>query len=248
MFNNNIDYLIYSSHKTCSQSLKNTLNNNSFLTTHLHTIDKNNYINFKNYCYGYNKKNKKKLVIITILRNPFDRLKSSFFQTFHSDQVSFLNVDENNTFINKNNLDFLFDIFCNKILNYKREEEEYLFNRENEIVRKGLPGMSESLFEIDEIFDYDIINNLEIIDNYYYYENNLIKLYVLSFDKLINNDYLKTIFNINNNLISTNLSSYKIYNEKYIDFKKLVLSDEIKNIIDNYYNLIFELLNKINNL
>ena len=216
MFNNNIDYLIYSSHKTCSQSLKKTLNNNSFLTTHLHTIDKNNYINFKNYCYGYNKKNNKKLVIITILRNPFDRLKSSFFQTFHSDQVSFLNVDENNTFINKNNLDFLFDIFCNKILNYKREEEEYLFNRENEIVRNGLPGMSESLFEIDEIFDYDIINNLEIIDNYYYYENNLIKLYVLSFDKLINNNYLKTIININNNLLNCNLSSYKIYNEIYI--------------------------------
>ena len=248
MFNNNIDYLIYSSHKTCSQSLKKTLNNNSFLTTHLHTIDKNNYINFKNYCYGYNKKNNKKLVIITILRNPFDRLKSSFFQTFHSDQVSFLNVYENNTFINKNNLDFLFDIFCNKILNYKREEEEYLFNRENEIVRNGLPGMSESLFEIDEIFDYDIINNLEIIDNYYYYENNLIKLYVLSFDKLINNNYLKTIININNNLLNCNLSSYKIYNEIYIDFKKLVLSDEIKNIIEDYYNLIFELLNKINNL
>lgn len=247
MFNNNIDYLIYSSHKTCSQSLKNTLNNNNLLTTHIHTIDKNNFINFNNYCYDYNKKNNKKLKIITILRNPFDRLKSSFFQTFHSDQVSFLNVDENNTFINKNNLDFLFDIFCNKILNYKREEEEYLFNRENEIVRKGLPGMSESLFEIDEIFNYDIINNLEIIDNYYFFENNLIKLYILSFNKLINNDYLKTIFNINNNLLNCNLSSYKIYNEKYINFKKLVLSDEIKNIINEYYNLIFELLNKINN-
>jgi len=242
MFNDNINYLVYSSHKTSSQSLINTLNNNSYLTTHLHTIDKNNYINFKNYCYDYNKKNNKKLVIITILRNPFDRLKSSFFQTFHSDQVAFLNVDENNTFINKNNFDFLFDIFCNKILNNKREEEEYLFNRKNEIERNGLPGMSESLFEIDEIFDYAIINNLEIIDNYYYYENNLIKIYVLNFDKLINNNYLKTIFNINNNLLSTNLSSYKIYNEKYIDFKKLELSDDIKNVINDYYNLIFELL------
>ena len=101
------------------------------------------------------------------MRNPFDRLKSSFFQTFHSDQVSFLNIDDNNTFINENNIDLLFTIFCNKILNNKREGEEYLFNRENEILRNGLPGMSESLFEIDEIFDYDIINNLEIIDNYY---------------------------------------------------------------------------------
>lgn len=247
MFNNNIDYLIYSSHKTCSQSLKNTLNNNSFLTTHLHTIDKNNYINFKKYCYDYNKNNNKKLVIITILRNPFDRLKSSFFQTFHCDQVTFLNVDEKKTFITKNNTDFLFDKFCNKILNNKRTEDEYVFNKKNEILRNGLPGMSESLFEIDEIFDYDIINNIEIIDNYYYYENNLIKLYVLSFDKLINNNYLKTIFNINNNLLSNNLSSYKIYNKKYIDFKKLVLSDTIKNIINDYYNLIFKLLNKINN-
>jgi len=82
MFNDNINYLIYSSHKTSSQSLKNTLNKNNFLTTHLHTIDKNNYINFKNYCYDYNKKNNKKLVIITILRNPFDRIKSSFFKHF----------------------------------------------------------------------------------------------------------------------------------------------------------------------
>lgn len=247
MLNNNIDYLIYSSHKTSSQSLKNTLNNNCFLTEHLHTIDKNNYICFKNYCNDYNEKNNKKLTIISILRNPFDRLKSSFFQTFHSDQVSFLNINENNTFINENNVDFLFNVFCNKILNNEREEEEYLFNKKNEIFRNGLPGMSESLFEIDEIFDYQVINNLEIIDNYYYYENNLIQLYVLSFDKLINNDYLKNIFNINDNLLSCNLSSYKLYDKKYVDFKKLILNDEIENIIYDYYNLIFELLNKINN-
>ena len=38
----------------------------------------------------YKYDNKKKIKIISIIRNPFDRLPSSFFQSYHTDEIIFL--------------------------------------------------------------------------------------------------------------------------------------------------------------
>ena len=80
---------------------------------------------------------------------------------------------------------------------------------------------------------------MEERNNYYYFENDLIILYVLKFKDVIghnNLEYLNNVLNINLTLNgSSNLSSDKIYYDKYITVKKMV-SDDINNIIYNRYN------------
>lgn len=104
---NDLDFLIYSSHKTSTQTLVNTININNFKSFHCHslwnfTLNSYKHIisNFKNnevvsdktFIQGlinYKNKNNKKLKIISIIRNPKDRLISSFFQTFSSDEINY---------------------------------------------------------------------------------------------------------------------------------------------------------------
>ena len=87
---NKIDFLIYSSHKTSTQSLVSILNLNKYKSIHCHHIrnlkvllNKNQQVNkemFIKALLNYININKKKLKIITIIRNPKDRLISSLFQ------------------------------------------------------------------------------------------------------------------------------------------------------------------------
>ena len=173
--------------------------------------------NFKEYY----KINNKKLSIISIIRNPTERLLSSLFQFYHSDEISFLGKKEKKTTIYKLTENEIYNLYCDKILN------------------NSLEGRYESIDEIGFIFDIDIINNLEERNNYYYFENDLIILYVLKFKDVIghnNLEYLNNVLNINLTLNgSSNLSSDKIYYDKYITVKKMV-SDDINNIIYNRYN------------
>lgn len=230
---NNLDFLIYSSHKTSTQSLVSTLNQNRLRSIHCHIIDDftctlpsyRGIITDKTFIKGltnYKNINKKKIKIITIIRNPKDRLISSFFQTFHTDEVSSQKKGDNKTTISLNNVDTLYK-------SYK-----------NLIIQKELLGRKESIDEMSEIFKINIIENLEKRKDYYYFNHNLFELYVLDFNKLIKlnesinyiNDILgTTIINID----KQNLSNDKSYYNKYINVKKMI-EPELNNIIETQYH------------
>ena len=243
---NKYEYLCFSSHKTSSQSLLSIFHANNIQVCHIHTLGnipitfhdlKLNICNDKYIGWGekqmydkyklimlnnidiYTKINKKKLKIISIIRDPRERLISSFFQSYHTDEISYLQSKQ--TTVDKLNNHELYNLYCNNIIN------------------DTLPGKTESIDDMSFLFDTDIINNLQNKGNYYYYENKFIELYVMKFTELIkstNLDYINNILQIN--LIKNsqvNLSKDKSYYNKYKLVKQLI-SDEINFIILQKYN------------
>jgi hypothetical protein len=167
----------------------------------------------------YNKKYKKKLKIISLIRNPIDRLMSSFFQSHYNDEIRIMKVNENNTTIMKNSINELCSMFLDKVKN------------------KTLPNYYESLYELSDIFQIDIIQNLKIKDNYYYYENELIQLYVLDFQKINDINYINNSLHTKIQKIeSDNLSINKNYYSKYSEFRNIMRNNEEYNsLLKNYY-------------
>jgi hypothetical protein len=226
-----LNFLIFSSHKTSTQSLVHILNSSKYRTIHCHKItdfritlkytDEITNEKFIKALEDYKTNKNKKLKIITIIRNPKQRIPSSFFQTYHTDEVMYLNKNEDETTISTHNLDELYNMFTTNITN-------------NE-----LNGNSESIDEITKIFDCDIITNLEKKDDYYYYQHDLFELFVLDFNKIIDENnlkYINTVLNIRCKYNSKeNLSENKTYYQKYIEFKNMI-TPEINDIIEKNYN------------
>jgi hypothetical protein len=188
-----IDFLVYSSHKTSTQTMIKSLSKSKYNTFHIHHLDNlkirqdnidTSNENFIQEVKIYNKKYKKKLKIISLIRNPVDRLMSSFFQSHYNDEIRLLKVNEKDTTIMKYSIDELSKLFIGKLNN------------------KTLPNYYESVYELSDIFQIDIIQNIRKRDNYYYYENDLIQLYVLDFTKINNLDYI-------NNSLNTKIQKYK---------------------------------------
>jgi hypothetical protein len=230
-----LDYLIYSSHKTSTQSLKSTFDLNGYKSIHCHSFNDLNYLFpiidnkqckidrdiFIDTLTKYKEINGKKLKIISIIRNPLQRCISSFFQSFHTDEINYDKKLSEETTISTNNIEDLFIIY------------------EKLIRDKTLPGIYESLDEISNIFNINIIDNLESKENHYYFHNDLIELYVLDFKKMIENDnfnYINDCLNINLTASSCeNLSINKLYYEKYITMKNNI-SENCKQNIEEIYN------------
>jgi hypothetical protein len=78
-----LDYFVFSSHKTMTQSITHTLRGSGYICTHAHTIDNLKITDkeFLSWCLEYKDVRKEKLKIISIFRDPFDRIFSSFFQS-----------------------------------------------------------------------------------------------------------------------------------------------------------------------
>ena len=232
----NTEYLIFSSHKTATQSLSKTLNHHNLTTIHFHICKdllerhvfyewsdnsiQQKYIlsHIKQYCI----QNKKRLKIISIIRNPHDRLIASFFQRLHNGEIIHENKNEKHTTI----------MSCT---------DTELINRYNYMIKNDrLMGRFESLDQISSMFETDIIKELKFKDDYYYYENKWIELYVLDFNRVINDtlEYVNKILKLNlrENII-TNLSNKKIYYEKYLRIKEIVKKDkELYGIVKDKYN------------
>lgn len=229
---NDLDFLVYSSHKTSTQSLVHIINNHTLKSIHCHLI--NNFehtlpkykgiISNETFIQGlqnYKNTNNKKLKIISIVRNPKDRLISSFFQRYHSDEHHFLKQNEKNTTVSLNG------------------EAKLLEMYKNLINTQGLSGGKESLDEMSEIFNINIIEQLEKKENYYFFNHSLFELYVLDFNKITQSNNVSYI----NSILKTNffketpfnLSKNKTYYKKYINVKKMIGTD-VNNIIEKQYD------------
>jgi hypothetical protein len=225
-----LDYLVYSSHKTSTQSMLKILRKNKFNSIHCHLIKdlKYHYPNinvnediFIESLKNYKKENKKKIKIISIIREPTKRLISSFFQSYHTDELLFMKKQNKNTTISINNI------------------ENLLIKYEDLIKNNTLPGQNESLDQLSKMFNIDIIKNLINKKDYYYFNHELFELYVLDFNKLITSEsllYINKCLNINcidND--EANISKNKSYFEKY-NIMKTKIPEEINNIIKKRYN------------
>jgi len=233
---NKLDFLIYSTHKTSTQTITNTLLTNNIRAKHIHILDDlykkpNSYQLFINHLKSYQAKNGRRLKIITIIRNPFERLISSFFQYYHNRQNKHTKCGEKNTLIMKNNVNRLRAIFLNK-LNKKETELHYYL---------------ESINEMSQIFKTNIVRNLVNKEDHFTYENDLMQLYVLDFTKIIGSPNASSvcgIYYINNilgthfqNLVPENLTKNKITYPKYMKFKRLLENDQkIKDKIKSFYS------------
>jgi len=213
--------------KTSTQSLVKTLKSNNLNAQHIHFIPnlvptyskdfankpwEQQKIVFLNYLNAYKTTNKKKLKIITVIRSPLDRIKSAFFQIHHNGEINNNNVLKENTTVSKLNVDDLLKLFINKIEN------------------DTLVGANESLDELSQIFDTNIIGNLQHKNTHYYYENKLVKLYVLDFNEIVSKNALKYLNNILNLkltiYVEANKSDGKTYYTKYKLFKDKCASEE----------------------
>jgi hypothetical protein len=184
---------------------------------------------FIKYLQDYKNINSKKLKIISVIRKPTERLLSSFFQSFHNDEIMFSNKKELETTIITNTIESLLEKYKECIINDK------------------LPGGYESLYEMSNIFELNILDNLIKKHNHYYLNHDLFELFVLDFNKLIADNslsYLNMCLNIRLNeqrpLKKVNSSKNKIYRYKYEDMKKKI-PIEVNNIIESRYKNIINL-------
>lgn len=226
---NDLDFLIYSSHKTSTQSLLSILKTNNYKAIHCHELTQLSLFctnpptkeTFIQYLINYKTIKNYKLKIISCIRNPKTRLLSSFFQSYFSDEISFNNISEENTTIS-----------------VKSEDELCVMYEEN-IKNKKLLGKMESLDELSVIVNKDLLNKLENKKDYYYLNNDLFELYVLDFNCLIDKNvlnYLNNVLMLNLKILSScNLSENKSYYNKYKNIKKRI-GGKFDEIIENQYN------------
>ena len=163
-----LDFLVYSSHKTSTQSLLSILKVNNYKAVHCHginnlklTLKLNHHVKkeqYIQYLLNYKIKNNKKIKIISCIRNPKDRLISSFFQSFHTDQINFRNIKGNDTTVTV------------------KSEDELITMYEEVIKKKSLPGNVESLDEMSTIHNINVLELLKKKEDYYYLDHNLFEL------------------------------------------------------------------------
>jgi hypothetical protein len=224
---NELDFFVYSSHKTSTQSLIKTLELNGYPSKHIHllkniNISSNDFIEFLK---RYKNIRKKKIRIISVIRDPKDRLISSFFQTNFNDMIFFQNQKPEETII------------------IKKSEEELIEIFKEQLIERSLLGLKESLEDLSEILQTPIIEKLIIKNRYFYFENPFLELYVLDFKDMIGpKDELislfQQIFRIKLKKVDTsNLSSEKIYYEKYKKIKENIKKrEDIQELIQQIYS------------
>lgn len=206
----NLDYLVFSAHKTATQTLTDTLNKNGYSCMHCHTL-----INaglkrgaFAPFLHDYFDKNKRKLVVITTFRDPLERHISSFFQWHGSKPVRDGDVkNERET------------IICRKPIIALQEQLI------DEINTSNLVGQGESIHEICEELQISVRDlNFDHDKQFGLYESERIKLYIFRFDTLIGNisDSLSLITSSDIVVHSTNQSTDKWYHEIYSEFKESI--------------------------
>jgi hypothetical protein len=213
------EFLIFSSHKTSTQSLLHTLNDSHYKTTKIHIIKDAHHWNHigqddKTFLLQeikkYKEKNHKRLKVITVIRPPIERFISSFFQTNADNEVFFAkkrNILESTAIQESNRR--LYDMFIDSL---KHKSSDYY---------------KESLYELAELFDSRIFQQLVPRKDHFYYENEWIELYVLDFKQLNDPRYLNRCLPVKiEHITPKNITEQKIYSPKYKNFKDTIMDIE----------------------
>jgi hypothetical protein len=202
-----LDYLIFSSHKSGTQTLKNSLLESGFNCQHAHMIEN---IGLKpgslsTSLQNYYQKRGQKLPIISVFRDPLDRHISSFFQWYGSAPLWRKQVSsEKETIIYQKRVQEL--------------QERFIY----ELTVETLHGLYESIdvlreelgLAISELpFDQTKMLGL--------YEGDTFELYLLRFDQLFAN-FQALMLEITGSpvrMVKNNMGEQKWYAAKYREFK-----------------------------
>ena len=233
----NLDYLVFSSHKTGTQTLTNTLKSNGFMCSHCHNIRsdiRENNIGlkkgeFQEYLESYLIKNNRKLNVITVFREPMERHASSFFQGYGTRPIRVKELEhESETIIYRYTIEQL--------------HEQYI----SELNNQSLIGFPEAIHAICrelqfnlEDFEYNQEKKIGL------YETDIIKLHIYRFDTLFNDlgSMLTSLTGKNISIKNSNMSESKWYKEIYSDFKKTLVVPP--NTISRVYDSKLDIINTL---
>lgn len=204
-----LDYLVFSSHKTGTQTITRTLNSNGFKCKHCHNLKQIGLQEGQllSYLELYLKQNNRKLHVITVFRDPMERHISSFFHFYGTRPLRLKELKNESETI---------------LMRYTIENLQKRFI--SELQEGSLVGMPEALHTICEELHIDI-------DQIHYdhgkeiglYETEYIKLFVFRFDTFFE-DFVPKLRDITGGNIKVqkivNISSEKWYKDIYQEFKK----------------------------
>ena len=219
-----IDVNVFSSHKTMTQTLINTFRSNGIKARHCHLtqdigIEHGEY---NEYIERYFHFNENKLKVVSVFRDPLDRMVSSFFQSLSRDVYGRTEnerkelVDIKESVLFTESMDRIIDRFCT--------------------YSETIDGFGESL--------HIICNELNMKINEFFFDETIgfghnphqwCDIYFFRFDILKDNipSYIKKILNVYVNVKMANISKEKWYFNHYKEF-----SENLKiprNIIENIY-------------
>lgn len=202
-----IKYLVFSSHKTATQTVSLTLNKNGLKSRHCHILDNIGMktSDFIPYLEKYYSTNGRKLNIITAFREPIERHISSFFQWYGAGVIRSKLVSNTEDTI---------------IHNFPIPELQRMLTRE--IDDRTIAGIEESLDQICTALALDIGQlRYDTGKNFGSYDGETFKLYIFRFDILVKNleHLLSTVSGRNVVQHKANLSEHKWYKHIYSEFK-----------------------------
>ncbi|QXD31028.1 hypothetical protein [Candidatus Pelagisphaera phototrophica] len=233
-----IDYLVYSAHKTGTQSLVETLQHNDLKSLHLHQLQNLGLKkgDFQKYVEEYVKKNNRKLKILTVFREPMERQISSFFEAYGSEPIRLDKVkDPTETIIYK--------------YSFKQLQRKFHI----ELATKTLMGYRESIHEICQELGISLrdFKSIDETKKLFLCETESITLHLIEFHELIRNfeSILTIITKVPITSKVANMADAKWYKDVYHDFKmslalpqKLIsaIYNDKRGIIDFIYPAGFE--------
>lgn len=209
--NNDPEYIIFSSHKTGTQTLVNTLTQAGYGSIHLHLLRNLDATvsTFREYLRSYINKHGRRAKIITSFRLPIERHISSFFQWYGTGAMTRIpEFTSEDTVINQIEIRGLNTLFVSDVGSTK------------------LVGYEDSLHQLCEVLEIDLAT-LQL-DQYrcsFNFDHELAEIYLFNFSDLfegpLNNICSKLGVKINV-MKNNNISSEKWYASKYKDFKEKV--------------------------
>lgn len=226
-----LDFIAYSSHKSGTHRITKMFENHTLNCGYFHSItdlwvtfdhcrnktkDQIKDI-FLNALKDYKEKKGRRLRFISVVRNPTERLLSSFFQTYDLDERKFNKIVSNKTTVFTHNAEELLKIY------------------EDKIEKRELPGDFESMDEMSWIFDTNIIQKLQKRSDHFIYENDLVQLYVLDYEKLRKDNYKYLNNTLNILLTEPGIPDDNNHNKhKYEEMRKKITYSTKKKIFDTY--------------
>ncbi len=224
-----IDYLVFSSHKTATQSLVASLNGSGLRSMHCH-VPENIGLQpgeFVGYLEEYARLRGRRLKILSTFREPIERFVSSFFQWHGIRAVrSSAGIDERASIIFRLGFEEL-------------QEEFYNFCR----ACNAIDGAGESLFRIGKEVQVSCEDfRFSEADHYGQCSFEFCDLYLFRFDLLVQNfsPLLERVVNCPIVQCNSNLADEKWYASRYRDFRdRLVIPSAL---VEDIYAARWELI------
>lgn len=225
------EFVIYSAHKTGTESMLRSLQRRGKTCTKLHNACNAGFSNPLS-LFGALRCQRSRAdgaappitKILCAIRDPVDRLRSSFFQTFHQDEIIYRSASPDKTTIVRNDTAALHALWCFLVMSDR------------------LPGGVDSIDEIAQVVSqnrflwneqYGCLVTPELHGN---------QIYLFSFEDLIHSNVFLRITGCPLLVQNTTASRESVVAAKYRAFVALPVPDHVRNHIAKRYHHIDRLL------